>query len=803
MNSVADEIHIIDITRPRTTNNLLRDFVYPNKVAPHDHNIVQVDGTIGKVPASQPMRSLPTELLYDSEGLELFSEITGLDGEYYLTGCEISILRDQIDDIIECIPWNATIVELGCGSMAKTSILLDGLRAADKGHCSFYALDIDEHSLRMSLQSLYNHDRQHEEEASTIIDYFGIYGTYEEAAKSFLKEIPGCKVILWLGSSLGNVTRQEAAAFIRRFQENAMNPGDMFLIGADKRNDPGMIALAYNDTKGVTAAFGMNGLNHLNRLLGQQILDTSNFEYFAGYNVEEGRHEAYFRSTAEQAIKIPNSMLEIDGDGFVSVNLKQGELVSYECSYKYSLEEAHELADTAGLTVSRAWTDTSQRYGFYSFEKPLVHFHRNPDGRIERQLPTRQAWEEVWKLWDTLTSEDMVVDYSDHPIELRHPYIFYVGHIPAFCDILLSRCLDQPFTPPDLYPKIFERGIDPVVENPDECHPHSEVPDKWPPIEEILAYKAKVRQRLFDLYDDHEANPEKFQLRRLARTLHMALEHEIMHSETLLYMMIQSPVVRPPPGIQYPFQLQRSSTELQPAQWLRVEAGDVVIGFDDSEDADFKSNELPEMFGWDNEWPRRIKPVNEFYIQHRPVSIGEYLRFLKANYSEDLVPSSWAIDGDNYSTKTVFGLVPLENVLDWPVPLSFNQASAFLDYLKVELQDDSLRIPTEEELTRFYQTHEPRFPNVGFAHWHPVRLTDTETHVFGSLWEWTSSDFDNYDGFVQSVLYPGYSKDFFDGLHNVVLGGSWATHPRLVGRMRNFFQRSYPYAFNGVRFCRN
>lgn len=100
--------------------------------------------------------------------------------------------------------------------------------------------------------------------------------------------------------------------------------------------------------------------------------------------------------------------------------------------------------------------------------------------------------------------------------------------------------------------------------------------------------------------------------------------------------------------------------------------------------------------------------------------------------------------------------------------------------------------------------------NVGLRHWHPTPVTHRGGSLagqsgMGGLWEWTSSPLLPHEGFEPTPLYPGYTADFFDGKHNVVLGGSWATHPRIAGRRSfvNWYQKKYPYAWVGARLVRD
>src|SRR5213080_3862680 len=122
----------------------------------------------------------------------------------------------------------------------------------------------------------------------------------------------------------------------------------------------------------------------------------------------------------------------------------------------------------------------------------------------------------LWAAWDTVTRGMIPNEELLHkPIKLRNACIFYLGHIPTFLDMQLTKTTSSKPTEPSHYPKIFERGIDPDVENPEQCHAHSEIPDEWPPVEEILSFQQQVRKRVYGLYKDDAPHKD----RRLGRTL--------------------------------------------------------------------------------------------------------------------------------------------------------------------------------------------------------------------------------------------------------------------------------------------
>ena len=780
---------------------LLEKFIAPEKTdEPLDVELTQPDGSTRRRCLPEKLRQLPSEILYDAKGLELFEKISQLDDIYYLTACERDILHNQMD-IVSHIPDNTTIIELGCGSMTKTAVILDHLQSSGRRGISFYALDIEESFLKASLVSLVEKEEKKNVPAENAIKYAGILGSYDQAIASILKQIKSPRVFLWLGSSIGNCSsRREAAAALRSFVD-VMNSGDLFLIGLDKRNAPSRVALAYNDPYGITTEFGLNGLNHLNELLAMQTFPLERFEYFAGYNAEEGRHEAYYRSLENQVISIPST----HSNGLCdSVFLTKNELIRYEVSYKFSFEEMENLGTSSGLSLKESWTDSKNLYALALFEKPVSI----PRCLAQSGIPAIEDWKWIWAQWDRISSSDVINDYMEKPIDLRHPMIFYKGHLPAFCDTLLSNCLNEQLTEPQYYKTIFERGIDPEVENPTVCHEHSVVPEVWPPLEEILDYTRRVRKRVIGVYDSVDRKEIGVPPVRLGRVLHMIFEHELMHTETFLYMLVQSRKIDIP--VQKP-DFTAIPNPLKDPRWLPITGGEVTTGMNSGEEFDGVDDDVPALFGWDNEYPQRTSSVLPFQIQHRPVTNLEYLCFMKSlsSLSPDLVPASFAkVDAsETYGVKTVFGILPVTQCMNWPVALNYHQATAYLHHLQVEQKDASIHIPTEDELLCFYKQQRAlekvsNSLNIGFQNWCPLDLSDDEVHVFGSLWEWTSSLLEEHPGFVQSKIYPGYTVDFFDGKHHVVKGASWATHPRLAGRLRNFYQRSYPYAFVGVRFAR-
>jgi len=401
------------------------------------------------------------------------------------------------------------------------------------------------------------------------------------------------------------------------------------------------------------------------------------------------------------------------------------------------------------------------------------------------------------------------------PIDLRHICLFYLGHIPTFLDIHLSRVLQQPHTEPEHYKYTFERGIDPDVNDPAQCHAHSEVPKRpedWPSLTEILDFQARVRSRVMNLYDEIDSGTRPL-TRRLGRVLFMTLEHEAVHAETLLYMLLQKAGsgTIPPPDLVRPHWTSLAATwDAAP----KPKSATVVLGPEavtlGHTDADFEDEDLDKMhlvdgheYGWDNEHPKRDVEVQKFEISWKPITNGELYEFYIDGGKEKFeLPASWVIKDGAIQVRTLYEPVSMDVARHWPVMASY-------DILSTYATVKGGRLPTEPELRLFYDKFECGYEggaNRGFRNWHPVPATTGGVRAGGrgsngGVWEWTSTVFEKVDGYSASQVYPGYSQDFFDGKHHVVLGGSYATIPHISERRSfvNWYQHNYPYAWIGGR----
>ncbi|GAD93761.1 hypothetical protein FG01683.1 [Paecilomyces variotii No. 5] len=455
-------------------------------------------------------------------------------------------------------------------------------------------------------------------------------------------------------------------------------------------------------------------------------------------------------------------------------------------------------------------------------------FPPKPKDYAPEPAPSLEEWQQLWTAWELVTLK-MIPKEALHekPIPLRNPLIFYLGHIPTFEDIHIARATREPPTEPEYYQQIFERGIDPDVEDPTNCHDHSETPDTWPELHEILEYREKVCKRITALYESGRACSD----RTIGRALWIGFEHEGLHLETFLWMTILSPNILPPPIPRPDFvsMAEKAACERVENKWFAIAPRTFSIGIDDPED-DSKGN---GFFAWDNERGPYDVSVGGFEAQARPVSIGEYATYLVKTSQTDRIPISWTRCGagssyssgeiisngsygdnidvqkfiDGLTIKTVFGPVPLNLALDWPVYISYNDATAYADWAGARIptlhEARSIHRQVEEEKTAAddelrHKTLTPGVSrediyidltgcNAGFQNFHPTPVTQNGHRLcgqsdMGGAYEWTSSLFEPQPGFKPMDIYPGYSADFMDGKHILVVGGTWALHPRISGK---------------------
>jgi dimethylhistidine N-methyltransferase len=291
---------------------------------------------------SQPSKTLPPRFFYDDRGSQLFEHICQLP-EYYLTRTETQIFQAYADEIAKTT-GECEVVELGSGSSTKTRIILDAYQAAQLP-LRYVPIDVSAGILQESSYQLLND--------YPSLKIYGIVGTYQQALQTLMPSTLSRRLIAFIGSTLGNLPPEPCDRFLAQIA-NALTPGDYFLLGIDLQKDPAVLEAAYDDSQGVTAAFNLNMLTHLNRKFSANF-DVSQFEHVAFYNAELNQIEMHLRSKIKQAVV------------FAALNFtahfEAGETIHSEVSRKFNLQQMSEQLRSHNLKTVKTWTDPKEWFG--------------------------------------------------------------------------------------------------------------------------------------------------------------------------------------------------------------------------------------------------------------------------------------------------------------------------------------------------------------------------------------------------------------------------------------------------------
>lgn len=367
----------------------------------------------------------------------------------------------------------------------------------------------------------------------------------------------------------------------------------------------------------------------------------------------------------------------------------------------------------------------------------------------------------------------------ERPISERHRVIFYIGHLDAFDYIQVCReGLGLHSNEPAL-DALFQAGID-----PDAGHLPTDIPSDWPSLDRTMSYVRQARRAVDQALDEAPVD-----------SVHMALEHRLMHLETLAYMWHNFTYDAKIAPAEYRTAVPRKATS--PNSWRLAPDGYAILG-----------KPRDGSFGWDNEHDEHSVRVPAFSIQTYKITNGDYLRFV---HDGAPLPHFWTERQGKFYYRGMFEEIPLP--VDWPVYVTQREATNYAAWAGKTL-------PTEEQFHRAAYGDDGRlYPwgnvapagdlgNFDFKRWDPGSVSEQPGgmspfgvhQLVGNGWEWTSTIFAPFDGFRAAPSYPGYSANFFDAQHYVIKGGSPRTAARLLRRsFRNWFRPEYPYVYGTFR----
>ena len=288
---------------------------------------------------SRRQKTVPPKYFYDARGSRLFEAICRLK-EYYPTRCELALTRRHLAAIARFAGDGCQLIEYGSGASVKTRLLLRRLHPA-----CYVPVDISESALRAAAGRLARE--------FPWLEMSAVVGDFSRPLEIPAAQGAGRRVVYFPGSTVGNLTPQEARAFLRRTRRQ-LGRGGAMLVGVDLKKDAGVLHAAYNDAKGVTAAFNLNLLARINRELGGDF-KPRRFRHHAFYNAARGRIEMHLVSLAAQSVRVGSQRFAFEA----------GESIHTENSYKYSVGGFRALAERAGFKGAKVWVDAKRWFSLH------------------------------------------------------------------------------------------------------------------------------------------------------------------------------------------------------------------------------------------------------------------------------------------------------------------------------------------------------------------------------------------------------------------------------------------------------
>jgi L-histidine N-alpha-methyltransferase len=281
-------------------------------------------------------KTLPSKLFYDAEGSAIFEEITRLP-EYYPTRTELEIFQESALEMMIAAGPSITVVELGAGTATKTCTLLQALSRRQM-RVKYFPVDISPAALAEA--------RERVEAECPLTQTRPVVADMSEGFR-FLRDIPGRKLVMYLGSSIGNFDPADAVRMLRQVHKE-LAAGDSLLLGTDLVKNPGILVPAYDDSQGVTARFNQNILSRINRELDANF-NVKSFRHVALWNACQSRMEIFLESLCAQSVDIRLLNLHL--------HFSPGERIHTENSYKYTMPMVRRMLESSGFALEKSWTD--------------------------------------------------------------------------------------------------------------------------------------------------------------------------------------------------------------------------------------------------------------------------------------------------------------------------------------------------------------------------------------------------------------------------------------------------------------
>lgn len=297
-------------------------------------------------------KHLNSKFIYDKNGDRLFQDIMAMP-EYYLTDAEMEIIstyKKNIGELFRDRENGLDLIELGAGDGKKTKVLLKHM-AENQFNFTYKPVDISENAVFSLTKTL--------AEELPDLETEPIVGEYFESLERIQNLNERKKVILFLGSNIGNMEHSQAIDFLGKLNE-LMNDDDLLFLGMDQKKDPEIILNAYNDKTGITAAFNKNILERINSELDANF-DVSKFKHWETYNPESGTAKSYLLATEATEVYIDALSLK--------VSLAAWESIHIEISQKYDDKAAAEIAELSNFEIVKTFTDSKDYYKNYVFRK--------------------------------------------------------------------------------------------------------------------------------------------------------------------------------------------------------------------------------------------------------------------------------------------------------------------------------------------------------------------------------------------------------------------------------------------------